>query len=303
MYGGFGGRNDVERGFEPSEIGGLEEIDRAPLKLGQDIRFLFVAVGGGGIRIGREFARKKPRYVETIAIHCEPGVQELPEFDRCVTLQAELGEEPDGPLGAGTLARAAEPALERIFDGAAFVAVVGSLGGTSGTGLFPSVVEAASRSAVVVSAFAVKPFVAEGERRGRAERALGRLHFLEAFVEKQQERRGHLQVLDNEALAQRTPKLPIRRLSAHWSELIRAFIEENYVRPAEAVVAAGRAAQAGELEPINPAPGEPRAPTPEGLPGVPGAPRVLPAALAQLPVAEVELRIEVEPAAPPDAGR
>lgn len=298
--GGFGNRGGEERGLEPGEFTGLEEIERGPIRLGQDVRFLFVAVGGGGVRIGREFARHKPRYVEAIAIHCEPDIQGLEEFDNRVTLQADPTEEPEGPAGPSALAKAAEPVLERIFDGAAFVAVVGTLGGRSGTGLFPSVVEAASRSAVVVSAFAVKPFAVEAERRGRADRALGRLPFLEAFVGKQQEGRGHLQVLDNESLHRRSPKMPVAGLSRHWAELIREYMEHNFLRPAESAVIASRSARLGEVEPLNRAP-EPIRAAPDEVALLPTGPRELPAALAEIPGPDVELRFEIDlPVTPRD---
>ncbi len=297
MYGGFGGHAE-EREFDSSELNGIEEGERGPIRLGHDVRFLFVAVGGGGIRIGREFARTKPRYVETIAIHTEAGSGPLDEFDNRVTLQADAAEEPDGPTGASSLARAAQPVLERIFDGAAFVTVVGTLGGSSGTGLFPSVLEAASRSAVVVSAFAIKPFAVEAERRGRADRALAGLHFLEAFVGKQQDGRGHLQVLDNESLAVHHPKLPIRGLSKHWADLILDYMERNYLRPAEAAMVAGRVASLGESEPLNRPPEAARLPTDASI-GLPVGPRELPAALAARTLPDVELHFEVELPTPP----
>jgi hypothetical protein len=295
MYGGTTGTGGGERDVDRGDFGGTEELAFDQLRLGHDVRFLFVAVGGGGIRVGREVARRHPRYVETIAIHCESSVQGMEEFDRRVTLEPRGGEDPDTPPSAGSLARAAEPALERIFDGAAFVTIVGSLGGTAGSGVFPSVVDAASRAAVVVSVFAIKPFVAEAERRSLADRTLGRLPFLEAFVEKQQRGSGRLAILDNEVLAQQSPKMPFNGVARHWADLLGQYMEREIIHPAEAAVEANRRLRIAESGPINRvAPEIPALQRPEEeIPsGVPVIPRYLPAALAR-PDPDAELTFEI----------
>jgi hypothetical protein len=295
MYGGSTGTHGEERDGDRGEFGGTEELGFDHLRLGQDVRFLFVAVGGGGIRVGREVARRHPRYVETIAIHCDTSIQGMEEFDRRVTLEPQSGDDPDGPAAAGTLARAAEPALERIFDGAAFVTIVGSLGGTAGSGLFPSVVDAASRAAVVVSVFAIKPFAVELERRSVADRTLGRLPFLQAFVEKQQRGGGRLAILDNEALAQRTPKMAFNGVARHWADLLEQYMEREIIHPAEAAVQASRISRMAEHGLMNRTAEEDprlRPPPEETLPGIPVLPRLLPAALAR-PDPDAELTFEV----------
>ena len=211
------------------------------LKLGHDVRFILAVVGGGAIRVGREIARRHLRYVETVAINCDPRVQGLDEFDRRVCLGPESGAEGDtggSSVVGGLLARAAEPALERIFDGATFVTVVGSLGGGSGTGALPYVLEAAARQSEVLSVFVIKPFQCEGDRRSVADRALARLNFVEAFVEKEQRGLATLQVLDNEYLARRDRHLPLHQLASHWAEVISSHIEKAFVLPAEASVQA-----------------------------------------------------------------
>lgn len=298
MYGGSRGQRADDRGPDREEFVGLEELEHESLRLGHDIRFVFVAVGGGGIRIGREVARHHPRYVETVALNCDASVQGLEEFDRRITLEARGGEELEGPADAVHLARAAEPALERIFEGAVFVTIVGSLGGAAGTGLLPTVVEAASRSAVFVSVFAVKPFAAEHDRRGLADRTLARLHFVEAFVDKQQHGNGRLQVLDNEALAHAQPKMPINGLARHWAGLIEEFMERSFVRPAETALEDLRQATLAAT-PFNRIPSafvppvqqEPELPMP-----LPNDPRVLPAAMASPPeFPDAELTFEIDP--------
>jgi len=85
----------------------------AQLRLGQDVRFVLAAVGGGAIRIGQEIARRHIRHLETVAINCDPKVQSYEDFDRRVYLGPDSGAEIDtagSPLVGWVLARAAEPA-------------------------------------------------------------------------------------------------------------------------------------------------------------------------------------------------
>ena len=213
------------------------------VRLGQDVRFLLVAVGGGGIRIGREIARRHLRFVETVAVNCDPRVAEAEEFDRRICLGADDGTGlgvPGSAAAAGQLARAAGPALDRIFDGATFVTVVASLGGGSGTGILGPVLESASRSSEVLSVFVVKPFAAEAERRAVADRAIAGLHFLDAFVEKHQRRQATLTVLDNEDLRRRDPPTLLRDVAGIWADRIATHIEESMLNPVEALVDAER---------------------------------------------------------------
>jgi len=122
------------------------------LRLGQDVRFVLAAVGGGGIRVAHEIARRHIRHLETVAINCDPKVQAFDEFDRRVYLGPDSGAEIDtggSPIVGGVLARAAEPALDRIFQGATFVIVVGSLGGGAGSGALPHILRVASRHASI----------------------------------------------------------------------------------------------------------------------------------------------------------
>ncbi len=248
------------------------------LRLGQDVRFVLVVVGGGAVRVGREIARRHLRYLETVAVNCDARVQELEEFDRRVYLGPQTAPE-DGtggsPAVGGRLARAAEPALDRLLEGATFVTVVASLGGGSGTGALPFVLEAASRAAEFVSVFAIKPFECEGDRRAVADRALARLHFLEGFVEKQESRHGALQVLDNEALLKHDRRLPLNRLAHHWAELITGHIEHSFVRPIEAAIEARRLERVVEAEPVRLAPPTLPGPTPLSPAEPPGVPMPL----------------------------
>ena len=271
-------------------------------------RFLLVCVGGGATRIGTEVARRHLRYVETVAINCDPRVQEREEFDRRVCLG--YGSGPEGDAGGssvvgGHLARAAEPALERIFQGATFVTVVATLGGGTGTGVLPFVLEAASRSAEVVSVFVVKPFGCEGERRALAERAIARLHFIDSFVEKQERHQAKLTVLDNESLVERAPRIPLKALNREFAELISAHVERSFVIPAEAAIEAERLRPARRARSRSSLPGATRSravtggtPTPAraGADGPGGAPhrlRSFPGGGAPTLMADAELTFEV----------
>lgn len=225
-----------------------------PLRLGQDVRFVLAAVGGGAIRVAREIARRHIRHLETVAINCDPKVQGFDEFDRRVYLGPDSGAETDtggSPFVGGVLARAAEPALQRIFRGATFVIVVGSLGGGAGSGAFPYVLEVASRNSEVVSAFVIKPFRCEGDRRALADRAIGRLHFVDSFVEKRERGVATLQTLDNESLVRTCGTLAFSRIAEHWASIIEEHIERSFLAPTEAILSATHLSHSVLAPPMN----------------------------------------------------
>lgn len=299
------GQDGDDRHFTP---GGSEPMDGSweiPLRLGQDVRFVLAAVGGGAIRVAREIARRHIRHLETVAINCDPKVQGFDEFDRRVYLGPDSGADTDtggSPFVGGVLARAAEPALQRIFRGVTFVIVVGSLGGGAGSGAFPYVLEVASRNAEVVSAFVIKPFRCEGERRALADRAIGRLHFVDSFVEKKERGIATLQTLDNESLVRTCGNLAFSRIAEHWASVIEEHIERSFLAPTEAILNAAQMTHNMISPPINRVDAEtpelevvpqPRMPTTE-----PPAP--MPALLGRLE--DVELTFEVDgEARPPSA--
>ncbi|MCI4335722.1 MAG: hypothetical protein L3K17_00785 [Thermoplasmata archaeon] len=248
------------------------------LRLGHDVRFVLVCVGGGAIRIGREIARQHLRYLETVAVNCDSRVQDAEEFDRRVFLGTPSAIDAGtggSPTAGARLAHAAEPALERIFEGTTFVTILASLGGGTGTGALPFVLDAAARSAEFVSVFAVKPFRAEGERRATAERALGRLHFVDGFIDKRETGRGWLHMLDNETLVPHQGSLPFNRVAHHWAEVVGAYIEHSIVAPIEAVVEARRIERLAESEPVRAPPPQVRDPMPPRVPEPPLTPMPL----------------------------
>jgi hypothetical protein len=274
------------------------------VRLGQDVRLVLACVGGGAIRVGREIARHHIRHLETVAINCDPKVQKFDEFDHRVYLGPDSGVEGDtggSPFVGGLLARAAEPALERIFRGATFVILVGSLGGGAGSGAFPYVLDVASRYSEVVSAFVIKPFRCEGERRALADRAIGRLHLVEAFVDKRERGFATLQTLDNEQLVGPFGQTAFTRIASHWASLLENHIERAFLAPTEAIL------EATQYMPTTfratPVPNSltVEVPHPAGAPSHPELPPILPA--ASLSGREVELTFEVvneaRPVAPP----
>jgi len=276
-----------------------------PLRLGHDVRFVLAAVGGGAIRVAREVARHHLRHLETVAINCDPKVQGFDEFDRRVYLGPDSGADTDtggSPFVGGVLARAAEPALQRIFHGVTFVIVVGSLGGGAGSGAFPYVLEVASRNAEVVSAFVIKPFRCEGERRALADRAIGRLHFVESFTEKRERGVATLQTLDNESLVATCGSLAFCRIADHWASVIEEHIERSFLAPTEAILAAAELAPGAVAASMAP---DAVGGTELGVVPPPPAPEPqlpVPVPALRAAAAEVELTFEVDAKAnPPSA--
>ena len=275
------------------------------LRLGQDVRFVLVAVGGGAIRVGREIARHHIRHLETVAINCDPKVQGFDDFDRRVYLGPDTGADTDtggSAVVGGVLARAAEPALDRIFRGATFVILVGSLGGGAGSGAFPHLLDVACRNAEVVSAFVIKPFQCEGERRALADRTIARLQFVESYVDRHEGGHATIQTLDNESLRRSQAHRPFGEVDRHWADVIETHIETSFVAPVEAMIEAMQMVRTASELPMNripvaevPAVG---ALPPHGPSPAPEYPPLLPAARAS----EVELTFEiVEESRPPNA--
>lgn len=300
------GRTTGDRDSAPGYGEPIEDGWSDHLRLGQDVRFVLVAVGGGAIWVGREIARAHIRHLETVAINCDPKVQGFDDYDRRVYLGPDTGADTDtggSPVVGGLLARAAEPALERIFQGATFVILVGSLGGGAGSGAFPHLLDVACRHSEVVSAFVIKPFQCEGERRALADRTIARLQFVESYVDRHERGHATIQTLDNESLVPSQGRLAFRDVAQHWAELIERHIETSFVTPVEAMIEAVQMARSATEPPMNRIP-ETELPALESLPPHgpvdPGFPPILPAASGRGP--EVELTFEVEEESrPPNA--
>ena len=300
------GLDGDERALTPGSGEPIEGSWDTSLRLGQDVRFVLAAVGGGAIRVAGEIARHHVRHLETVAINCDPKVQGFDEFDRRVYLGPDSGADTDTGGSAfvgGVLARAAEPALQRIFHGVTFVIVIGSLGGGAGSGAFPYVLEVASRNAEVVSAFVIKPFRCEGDRRALADRAIGRLHFVDSFVEKRERGVATLQTLDNESLVRTCGRLAFTRIAEHWASVIEDHIERSFLAPTEAILGATQAARAEMAAPVRADDAE--TPELEIVPPVRGPVPDLPAPMPALRAnaADVELTFEVDEESRPPAAQ
>jgi Tubulin/FtsZ family, GTPase domain len=284
-------------GHNAAEVGAGET-----LRLGHDVRFVLAAVGGGAVRVGRVVAGHHLRHLETIAINCDERVQSHDVYDRrvCLGWDGSADDTRGSPLVGAQHARAAEPALDRLFEGATFVTVVASLGGGSGTGALPFVLESAARHSEFLTAFVVKPFALENDRRSTADRAIARLHFVDAFVEKQQRKAATLKVLDNETFARGHPRAAFGELNSTYAEIIRTQIEQDYLLPVEAALEARRLAQVAEQE-LGPPRGGGFAPPVPGMTPVAGSPRPNPPLLAAAPAFasdfgdDAELTFEVVP--------
>ncbi len=268
-----------------ANVGGLSSgIDEpngaaisATVRLGEDVRFVLIAVGGGAIRVARPIALRHLRHLETVAINCDTRVQDCKEFDHQMCLIPEGGGPADtcgSPLAGATLARAAEPALRRLFDQVHFVTIIGSLGGGAGSGVLPNLLELASERSRHVTAFVLKPFACEGERRAIADRTLGRIHLLEGFSDLKSQNRAALHVLDNQSLVGSFGSRAFRSVSDHWAQLIGDYVEQNYIDVAETFLRSMIAPAAPV--PIDVAPpisaiGPGVAPPTEALPPIPAA--------------------------------
>ncbi len=294
------GRRSAERAEYVEAEGAFEGTPTvaSSLRLGQELRVVLVAVGGGAVRVGREIARQHLRHVETVAINCDPKVQGYEEYDHRVYLGPETGEEIDtggSPVVGGVLARAAEPSLRKVFHGATFVVVVGSLGGGSGSGALPHLLELASRHAAVVSAFVIKPFRCEGERRALAERAIGRLRLVEAFADKRERGAATLEILDNERLVPAFGGRAFAAVGRHWAETIQLHVEHAILAPAEALLASvAMTPSVAELPPTISLGEALAVAVPERFPvPTPQAPEPFPPMPAAARAAEAELTFEV----------
>jgi hypothetical protein len=292
------GRDAEERESMIGSLDGLTDPWQSHLRLGHDVRFVLVAVGGGAIRVASRVASQHVRHLETVAINCDPCVQGRGEFDRRIYLGPDTGAETDtggSPVVGGVLARAAEPALERVFRGATFVSLVGSLGGGAGSGAFPHVLDVACRQAEVVSAFVIKPFRCEGERRALADRAIGRLQLVNSYIERHERGQARLTVLDNESLAHGTGPMAFADVPRHWAKLIQEHIESSFVGPVESMVEAIQFSHVAETMSPSSAPTA-EVPTLEVVPPAPPMPTEIP---PLLPAAEAELTFEVDAGARP----
>lgn len=208
------------------------------VELGKDLRFLLVAVGGGGIRVGRNVAERHLRYLETAAVNCDRRVLDEKGFDRQVYVGNFLGEPLADAAGSPSLgselAHASEQEFEDLFTGATCVTIVASLGGGSGTGILPVLLDLAASSPDVahLTLILIKPFAVEEERRRLSERAMAALYFISSLTDMVQSKRAKIIVLDNESLSSTHGRLPVAKMTAHYGSIVAQHIM-NYISAGE----------------------------------------------------------------------
>lgn len=220
-------------------MGTKGESEGRRLALGRDVRFLLVAVGGGGIRVGREIARRKIQYLETAAVNCDRRVYEEKLFDRKFFVKGLPGdEEADGDTTVrdGSMrALAAQQELSSLFQGATCTTIVASLGGGSGSGILPVLIDLATQSPDLahLTLYLIAPFAAEEKRRRISDQTMGNLWFLDGLTELNEEGRAHIVVLDNETTFRSNPQLSISGLSNLYAgeiaEHVRKYISISNV--------------------------------------------------------------------------
>jgi hypothetical protein len=228
-------RTESMRGVAVPEAGAgtsarRKDFGERRLELGEDLKFLLVAVGGGAIQVAKEVAKRDVRYLETVAVNCDKRVKDETMFDRSIYLGHWMGEDladaGGSPSTANVLAHAAEDELDGLVDGATCVTVVASLGGGSGTGILPVLLDTMTRNPDVVhlTIFFIKPFACEEHRRHLAERALAGLYFIDGLTDLMQKKRVAVITLDNEETAREKGSLPMSHLVSFYGEIVAEHI-------------------------------------------------------------------------------
>jgi cell division GTPase FtsZ len=200
--------------------------------MGKDLRFLLVAVGGGAIQVAKTVANRHVKYLETAAINCDRKVMDEKVFDKNIYLGHWMGEEvPDSggsPSMGSALAHVAEEEIEDLFEGATCVTVLASLGGGSGTGVLPVLLDTLTRSPDLahLTVILIKPFACEERRRHLAERAMAGLYFIDGLTELVQSKRAAFIILDNEDLARDKKAMPISHLVSLYADEVTKHVEK-----------------------------------------------------------------------------
>jgi hypothetical protein len=232
------GNTDIER--ETRKIDGgsgiatrrYQERTGRRLELGKDLRFLLVAVGGGAIQVARTVANRHVKYLETAAINCDRKVMAETVFDKNIYLSHWMGEEvPDSggsPSMGSALAHVAEEEIEELFEGATCVTVLASLGGGSGTGVLPVLLDTLTRSPDLahLTVILIKPFACEERRRHLADRAMAGLYFIDGLTELVQKKRAAFIILDNEDLAREKSAMPMSHIISQYADEVTKHIEK-----------------------------------------------------------------------------
>ena len=140
-------------------------------------RIAVVGVGGAGCNVISSFSGRECQ-VDTIAINTDRKALEKTEADKKIYICKEVlkGEGTRGDANLGK--KCAECHIEEIRDalfGYEYVFVVAGLGGGTGSGAMPIVIDSAAIGGAETSAIAIKPFFFEGERKELAAKAYRRV--------------------------------------------------------------------------------------------------------------------------------
>lgn len=136
----------------------------------ETLEFRLFGLGGAGGKIADEIARSTDGRLSAVAIDTDFAA--VSRLGSCQ--QIRIGQEQCGGLGSGgdtamaaLAARNARNAIDRSLEGVSVALVVAGLGGGTGSGLLPVLLESAASSNIPTIVFLVKPFQMEGTERLR----------------------------------------------------------------------------------------------------------------------------------------
>ena len=198
-----------------------------PERKDDDFAIKIVGVGGAGANALDRIVLDGMEHAEMIAINTD--VQSL--ASSVATCKLQIGRAVTRGLGTGgdpelgfNAARESEEEIREMLQGARMVFACAGLGGGTGSGAAPRIVELAREQGALVIAFATLPFAFEGKRRcAQAMKALGELQRVaDAVVCFENDRMGDIVL----------PKAGIHQAFAHAdttiSQSVRAIV--NVVR-------------------------------------------------------------------------
>ena len=147
-------------------------------------RIKVVGVGDGGCNTVDYMYREWSNGPELIAVNTD--AQSLQE--RSVNTRIQIGSQVARGLGAGGDPKVGKLAVEEdrdqcrgLFEGVDIVFFVAGLGGGTGSGALPGLIDAAHESGALTMCFATLPFVFEGDER--MERARGSLDLIRSMAD------------------------------------------------------------------------------------------------------------------------
>lgn len=136
----------------------------------ETLEFRLFGLGGAGGKIADEISRSTEGRLSAVAIDTDFAA--VSRLGSCQ--QIRIGQEQCGGLGAGgdaataaLAARNARNAIDRSLEGVSVALVVAGLGGGTGAGLLPVLLESAASGNIPTIVFLVKPFQMEGVERLR----------------------------------------------------------------------------------------------------------------------------------------